>query len=440
MADDQNQRMMNYWGANLRNAGRSLNPFDTEKKMEPVPDWKAPDEQGQPAPATNRSRELLSAPVSPPAAPSTAMPSQTPNASINRSSAGQDTASPSPSTSSQPFKVQMRGGVTYTSDDQGNRTYTMGTPGGPGGYARAQVAAQQPGTTSRTRELLAGNIPAPYTFQGSAEDAAKFAAPSRTRMLLSGQLPASSLNQAATASQQPARSRSHELLAGNMPSPIDISHQAWLEHSGKAQPSGGMEPPKYLGPESGLGWKTRLKMYGDQMDAYNKATGNKTAMDIEAMREAGAGGRALLAAQGVNDENAIARQRLGGDLALNQARIGTEQLNQQKGQMELGTMQSIQSARNAYMQNPTAENEARYRGAIGKFEKEPQFGTVGKYDDQGTKIGEQLYNRQTGDIKMQGGQAYPEATREASTRKVGQVYSTPKGPMRWTGKGWDDSL
>ena len=160
------------------------------------------------------------------------------------------------------------------------------------------------------------------------------------------------------------------------------------------------QPPKYMSKEEGmaqgLGWKGRLAKYQTDVETYNKATGNKNAMDIEAMREAGAGNRALLQAQGVNDQNAIAKQRLGGELALNQANIDAKDVEQQKGQFEIEALRTAQQARDEYIKNPTPENEQKYRGAIGKFEKEAQYGTVGEYDDQGMKTGERLYNKQTG--------------------------------------------
>ena len=70
--------------------------------------------------------------------------------------------------------------------------------------------------------------------------------------------------------------------------------------------------------------------------------------------------------------------------------------------MEVESLRKAQELRDAWIKNPTPENEAAYRGAIGKFEKEAQFGTVGKYDDQGMKIGEDVYNKQTGERKEDG--------------------------------------
>ena len=209
---------------------------------------------------------------------------------------------------------------------------------------------------------------------------------------------------------------------------------------------------KEEGIQAGIGWKGRLSKYAQDMDAYNKATGNQNALDVEAMREKGAGARAQLAAQGENERNAIARegQQANSDRAnkqlaeqgkLNESQLKTEQIGQQKGQRELSLLQEQEAARAEYMKNPTPENELKYRGAIGKFDKEAQFGTVGRYDDQGTKVGEDLYNKQTGELRGgAGGVKYEEAPLEAGGRKKGTVYNTPKGPLKWTGSGWDDQF
>ena len=185
--------------------------------------------------------------------------------------------------------------------------------------------------------------------------------------------------------------------------PVEAYDKMWKE---RIHPSSNGNPlsaaPKYLGLESGLGWKTRLGIYKEQMDAYNRTTGNQAAMDVEAMRESGAGARALLTAKGVNDANQIARQRLVDDAALNSARIGTEGINQQKGQMEVDAMGRIKAAQEAYAKDPSPQNESILRGLTSKFEREAQYGTIGRYDDQGMKIGEDLYSKATGELKSGG--------------------------------------
>ena len=300
-------------------------------------------------------------------------------------------SNPSPPPAAAPFKSTLKSGITYEGDTQGNRTYTMGTPG-QDGYGRITVS---PGTGQRSAAAnqLAAGVQRPnngYEVSGDPNAVARFNRPVSNP----GNPAPDALNggsRAAMLEQQTAQQR------------LAATPQA----------------PKYMTKEEGIaagvGWKGRGQIYAQQMDAYNKATGNQNALDVEQMREGGAGARAMLAAQGVNDRNAIeregqqsaneiARKRLTGELALNDTRIGTEQLGQQKGKFELSSLQAQNAARDEYMKNPTPENELKYRGAIGKFEKEAQFGTVGRYDDQGTKVGEDLYNKQTGELRGGGNQ------------------------------------
>lgn len=115
-----------------------------------------------------------------------------------------------------------------------------------------------------------------YSFEGSGADFAKFA-------------------------QRPTRPAQNSSNVSNEPMLYQQVRDRYKSNS--------MELPKYLGPESGLGWKTRLKKYEADIDAYNKATGNQTAMNIEAMREAGAGQRSLVQADIENQRNQMEQQR-----------------------------------------------------------------------------------------------------------------------------------
>lgn len=164
----------------------------------------------------------------------------------------------------QPFRATLRGGVQYTADDQGNRTYTMGTPG-TDGSAVATVSPRQWGRTA--------------------------AAPA-------------AVSPRAILTQQP-------LVQTGPPdkTPLEIS----MENSDRMKGPANTVPggvPQYLGPESGLGWKTRLGIYKEQMDAYDRQTWNQTAFDIARMREVGAGQQALLAAQSANARTMV-EQELG---------------------------------------------------------------------------------------------------------------------------------
>ena len=240
----------------------------------------------------------------------------------------------------QRFKSTLPGGITYEGDKQGNRTYTMGSPG-QDGYGRMTVG---PGTGQRSAAAnqLAAGVQRPDNGSGQQQPTAPKSSDDNTAELL-----------------QAARQQ----LASMPPPP-------------KYKDPNAKEPqvPKYMTKEEGIaagvGWKARAQIYAQQMDAYNKATGNQNALDVEQMREGGAGARAMLAAQGINDRNAIeregqqsaneiARKRLTGELALNDTRIGTEQLGQQKGQMEIDAAKRMEAVQQAYIseQDPVKKQE-----------------------------------------------------------------------------------
>jgi hypothetical protein len=203
-------------------------------------------------------------------------------------------------------------GINYSQGDDGSRVYTVGTPG-QDGYGKMVV---KPGTRTE------GNNPARGQSAGN------------TGLSISGP------DDAVARLNRPVGGPG-SVPTGRMIDPESPDYSFLRPGGGE---SNGM--PKYLGPESGLGWQTRLGLYREQVDAYNRATGNAVAMDLEAMRESGAGNRALLQAKGVNDSNDIARQRLAGDMQLNQSRMGTEQIVQQKGLMDLDNQKTIRDLNN----------------------------------------------------------------------------------------------
>lgn len=178
-------------------------------------------------------------------------------------------------------------GWTSTSDPSvyGGRRLSFGTPG-ESGAGTGYVSGPVRNTQSRERflteiakrnQLGRGQVDG-YSFEGSGADFAKFA-------------------------QKPTRSIGQD---GNT---VSTERPIYQQIRDRAENSTGIKPPKYLGPESGLGWKTRLQKYKEDMDAYTKATGNKAMMDIEAMREAGAGQRSLLDAEVNNQRNQMEQQR-----------------------------------------------------------------------------------------------------------------------------------
>lgn len=81
-------------------------------------------------------------------------------------------------------------------------------------------------------------------------------------------------------------------------SPLDISIEN-LDRINASRPNaapGGQ--PQYLGPESGLGWKTRLGLYKEQMDAYNAGLNRENALAVAGLNRStamdAAGLRALV--------------------------------------------------------------------------------------------------------------------------------------------------
>ena len=225
--------------------------------------------------------------------------------------------------------TQLRGGVNLTHDRDGNRIYTQGTPG-QDNYATAKVHSGTARPVDMARQAIAGKPR--FTFEGSAEDAARFNAPV-----------SASAQQNLTGRMIQARSPDYSFLYGNK------------QDDGK---------PKYLGKESGLGWKTRLGLYKEQMDTYNRERGLSAGMDLEAMREAGAGQRALLQAKGVNDANEIARRRLTGELGLNEARIASEGLGQQQTQLELDRARQAKDLQARLVASKDPEERRRLRSDL----------------------------------------------------------------------------
>lgn len=260
----------------------------------------------------------------------------------------------------------LKGGISMTQDREGNPTYSMGTQG-QDGYGKMTVK-RGTGTEANplARRQLGGNPG--LSIAGPADAVQRFNAPVSSPV-------------------------TDERLTGRMIGPRSPDY--------KALDAGGLNSaPKYLGADSGLGWKTRLGIYKEQMDDYRQRSGNDAAMNLEAMREAGAGSRALLAAKGADDANSIARKRLDGELALNEANIGTQAIAQQKGQFELDSANRLNDIQSRYAASKDPEERAMLERTIrGLQAKDEQlkYGTTREYDDMGNVVGESIYNKETGE-------------------------------------------
>lgn len=218
-----------------------------------------------------------------------------------------------------PFTT-VRNGISSTPNpaDPGRRDWAMGAPGSDGsmrGFSKPGRAGGGMDVRQAAMQGLTGRATIPgasgsYSFEGSAADAMKFGAPVAT----------------------PARVIMGQTTGGDYRDVRD-RHEA-----AKASLAA---VPQYLGPESGLGWKTRMKKYEAELDAYNKASGNKTSMDIEAMREAGAGRRSMMVAN-------EAANRLGEDKRQFNANQAGRDLDTQTKQMELDAAAQVDALRKKY--------------------------------------------------------------------------------------------
>lgn len=251
-------------------------------------------------------------------------------------------------------------------------------------------------------------------------------------------------------SVQPQTTAIAQLAGQPAKSPLEIS----MENSDRMKTpanQGAQTGPRYLsraeGDALGIGWKGRLAKYKEDIDTYNKATGNAAAMDLEAMREAGAGQRAILGAQVQNDANAIAMQRLIGENAMNEARIATEGVNQQKGQLDINQAQNLTRLQQQYLGEKDPAKQRLLSQQLltmqGKDPKEWQITTREETDPANPMIPKKVsyaVNLQDPtrvvEIGGQGNRGPLPLPNEASQRKPGQVYMAPSGHLlQWDGKG-----
>lgn len=315
---------------------------------------------------------------------------------------------------------QLASGIGYQPMADGSRVYTMGTPG-QDGYGKMTVRPPTGNAGNQTaRQLLTGGTTSARTPSG---------------MEVSG--PADAVERFMRPVAPPAQQR----LTGNMiqARTADYSFLDGPKDDGR---------PKYKGGKgSGIGWKTAAKLYQTDMDAWNARQGRQDALDLEAMREAGAGRRSLLQAQGVNDANAIAMQRLIGENAMNEARIATEGVNQQKGQLDINQAQNLTRLQQQYLGEKDPAKQRLLGQQLltmhGKDPKEWQITTREETDPANPMIPKKVsyaVNLQDPtrvvEIGGQGNRGPLPLPNEASQRKPGQVYMAPSGHLlQWDGKG-----
>lgn len=331
----------------------------------------------------------------------------------------------------QPFRSVLPSGITYEGDMQGNRTYTMGQPGQPGygkmvvhpGTARESLA-QSPG-----RQASRAQAPA-YSFEGSAEDASRFFAP------VSRPAPT-----AAT-------------LAGGDRGSGRLLYQEIRDRHEQAEGQDNGEP-QYLGPESGIDWRTREKLYATQMDAHSKRLSDKNAMDIARMQEAGAGERTALTDSTARDRNMI---ELYGDRSRDQiaretlaSQLPGTVLDTKSKQVALDSAKRLEDLQDKYIQSgDPAEQRSLARQILtlqGKDASKYQIVTRKGFDPKTAMPTETNYAVNNDDPTQSyeiGGGGDPTAganvemaPQDPAKRIAKREYTLPSGIRAiWDGKGW----
>ena len=287
LTEEQKKRLntasLGFLAGHGRNFLRSMNPGNKEP-LEPVQPWgetraaalnpaPGPPQAAQPSP-TQQGPGFHRHPTESPATAAAVEP-QPNRPVVELQPYGVKRAPVAPAPASSPAPAQQAtvspDGFTVTPDSTvyGGHVRSIGTPGTDGsGYGYTSGPARQQQSPEAfladvTQQNRQGRGQAGgYSFEGSGADFAKFA-------------------------RQPTRPALHN---GNT---ADSERPIYQQVRDRYEAGGGMEKPKYLGPESGLGWKTRLAKYNAELDAYEKATGDRSAMDLEAMRQAGAGQRTM---------------------------------------------------------------------------------------------------------------------------------------------------
>ena len=264
-------------------------------------------------------------------------------------------------------------GIRYTADAQGNRAYTMGTPGQVN-YGVMKVAGRQPDASQQ----VAGGLPQQqagagrgYSFEGSQEDANRFFAP------VSG------------------------ASANNLKGPLaGGSHASFMAQRAQEQAQANLpKPPNFSGmtaPQRRIAQREYDNALG--LAEFRENTGASRRRDAAdaAYRMGTLGIDARRAATGEYEAD-IDRQRLAGELGMNA-------LNAQEKQAALGFSKEIINARrdlsNAQPGTPEYEQALRrVQGLTGEDTKEkPNIMLMEDVDPltgEKTKYPIQTYNDQT---------------------------------------------
>jgi len=291
------------------------------------------------------------------------------------------------------FNTVLPGGTRYSANGSGDRTYQMGSPG-QDGFGKMTVKNGQ--VVPRQGSAL-GSVTKNATDQFNANPVAA----------------------------SPGGFRVHDTV-------VDANSP---DYSGMGKnPSDGQ--PKLLGPESGIGWKTRNMLYAQQMEQLGKQGANQTAMGIASLRERGDNSRAMLGAEGENARNQLAResQVQQGELA----RLGLNQKAQQFGAEQQRNSLNDRAER-ALKDSSVRKNEMDIAAG-----KNPQIQKLAVKDDMGQTVREDLYqvNKDGTTTRLQergGDSRIEDAPTDTKGLKVGEQRRSPTtGKIgTWNGKSWD---
>ena len=402
-----NKAAADYLAGHGRNFLRSMNPRNTEP-LEKVPSWSETR-----AAALNPTPQVAAAPEHAPGAAlrgGTQPPPGTGQPTVPVLT-GQSKAAPGATTTVQPqaaqqpaFQSLLGNGMTMTGDMQGNRTYTMGTPG-QDGYGKMVVPG---GQNAMAAQNLSGARPqarSPYSFDGSPEDRARFM-------------------------QQPTQppGQNGNTVAPQRAAYLQVRDRAEADRAAREQLAG-------LDPRSGWGWKGRQELYKHQqaLDQRDREVDARTMMDA-AQLQVGQQQAAAALAQGQQQFDA---QQQGRDVDM------------QAKQLEIQSLQKRQEIINR-LDTTTDPNERRaLQGQLLAMQgKDPaqkyQVVTRKGFDPVTQMPTETPYavnqDDPTQSFEISGQptrENYEAAPRDVKARIPGQVYVDAQGrPVRWDGKGF----
>ncbi len=358
--DEQfNDAAKKYLSGNLRNVANSM----TGKPVEPVKPWFGEGgtladlnsgRYGQKA-APSPTPTATPSPVTPqaaPAAPASKAVQAAPQAVIGKQMSRYDfdmrqhlannamqsaPAQGQPQLSSGTMGQDGYGQMTLngTLPKPGSTFLNYGDPRRPGEYQTnaANLAKYGRGMTGTVTDKNTG-----LSFQGSAEDAAKFFDPRFNTSRARTPTP-----QQQVAVEQP--------VVNTLSMPIAT-------------------PPVY-GAHGG-GWKTRRDLYKADLAAYSAATGQQMDANIAQMRENGAGRRAIMEAERWNGQDQLARDRYDLDAERYQGEKALNKLNQDKGSLELEQAQQLQALQQQWAAEQDPAKKRALRDQISMLRQESQ--------------------------------------------------------------------